>query len=131
MPILCIGEREREKDGGHFELLEEQLVSALKGVPPSMLKKLVIAYEPVWAIGKHSESAIGPADLQEMVIFIKKVLADILDRKVALKVPIIYGGAVEPENAPSLIAEGGISGFLVGHASAQVEQFLEILEACR
>jgi triosephosphate isomerase len=128
-PILCIGENVREKDGEHFEVLEKQLTSALTHVPQNTLKKLVIAYEPVWAIGKRSEDSIGPADLQEMVIFIKKVLTDLLDRRVALKVPILYGGSVEPENAPALIAEGGVSGFLVGHASAQIDSFLEIIKA--
>ena len=94
-PILCIGESVREDDGAHFGVLENQLTSALDKLPAQSLKKLVVAYEPVWAIGKHSGDAIGPAELQEMVIFIKKVLAEILGRTAALKVPILYGGSVE------------------------------------
>jgi len=72
-----------------------------------------------------------------MVIFIKKVLAEILGRTAALKVPILYGGSVEADlpaqagNASVLLREGGINGFLVGHASANLEQFLEIIHACR
>lgn len=130
-PILCIGETEREKDGEHVAVLERQLTTALDKLDAAALKKLVIAYEPVWAIGKRAENAIGPADLQEMVIFIKKILADLTDRSRALKVPILYGGSVEPENAAALMQEGGINGFLVGHASANLETFLPIINACR
>ncbi len=130
-PILCIGEREREHDGEHFEILENQLTSALKNIPKYSLKKLLVAYEPVWAIGKSSEFAMKSAELEEMVIFIRKVLADILDRQAALKIQILYGAAVEPQNAGYLIKEGGINGLLVGHASAQLDQFLEIIKACK
>jgi triosephosphate isomerase len=130
-PILCIGETERESDGEHVAVLERQLTTALDKLAPAALKKLVIAYEPVWAIGKHSVDAIDGAALEEMVIFIKKVLADLTDRTQALRVPVIYGGSVEPENAVSLLAEGGINGFLVGHASTTVETFLPIIQACK
>jgi triosephosphate isomerase len=110
--------------------LESQLTSALSGIPKHSLKKLVVAYEPVWAIGKHAQDAMKPSELQEMVIFIRKVIAEIIDRQAGLRVPILYGGAVERENAKILVEEGGVSGLLVGHASAQVDQFLEIIKAC-
>ena len=128
-PILCIGEREREHDGEHVTLLENQLVSALQQVPPASLKKLIIAYEPVWAIGKQGVDAMRPSDLQEMVIFIRKVMADTLDRATALRTPILYGGSVDGENAKALMAEGGVNGLLVGRASAQIDKFLEIIKA--
>ena len=128
-PVLCVGEREREADGEHFSFIETELESALRGLPPAVLKKLTVAYEPVWAIGRHAADAMKPAEVQEMVIFIRKVLSDILDRRAALKVPILYGGSVEPGNAADLIAEGGVGGFLVGHASAEVESFFEIIKA--
>lgn len=130
-PILCVGEREREADGEHFVFIEAQLSSALKNIPKSALRKLVIAYEPVWAIGKQASDAMKPADVREMLIFIRKVLADVLDRSTALKLPILYGGSVEPDNAPALLAEGGVSGFLVGHASTKLDDFLSILRSCR
>jgi triosephosphate isomerase len=130
-PILCVGERERENDGEHFSFIETQLSSALKNMPKNMLSKILIAYEPVWAIGKRSEDAMQPQQLQEMVIFIRKTLAELLDRKLALKIPVLYGGSVEPDNAKSLITEGGASGFLVGHASTDLESFLEIIKACK
>ncbi|HVZ75978.1 MAG TPA: triose-phosphate isomerase [Candidatus Paceibacterota bacterium] len=130
-PVLCIGERERGAEGEHFSDIEDQLSSALKNSAKGAMKKLVVAYEPVWAIGKRAEDAMKPQDLQQMVIFIKKTLAELLDRKMALKVPILYGGSVEPANASELVKESGVSGFLVGHASADLEQFLAILQACK
>ena len=130
-PILCVGERERESDGEHFGFIETQLTSALEALPPGATKKLVVAYEPVWAIGKRAEDAMRSADLQQMAIFIRKTLSDILDRRAALRIPILYGGSVEPINAASLVAEGGVNGFLVGHASTAAEPFLEIIKAVR
>jgi triosephosphate isomerase len=129
--VLCIGEAERQADGQHFSVIEKQLSSALEKLPLWAVGKIIIAYEPVWAIGKGPEDAMKPADLQEMDIFIKKTLAELLDRRSALRIPILYGGSVDATNALTLITEGGVSGFLVGRASAQIESFLEILKAVR
>jgi len=129
-PVLCVGEQERTPDGAHFNFIQEQLIAALRGAQ-SLASKLVVAYEPLWAIGKTAHDAMQPGEVEETVIFIRKTLADILGRKDALKVPILYGGSVEPENAAKLIADGGVNGFLVGHASADIDSFVEILKACR
>ncbi len=128
-PVLCVGETERKEDGSHFSYIEEQLSSALKGALPHAAK-MIVAYEPVWAIGKSAAEAMQPAELEETVIFIRKTLADLLGRTDALKIKILYGGSVEGENAQKLIAEGGVNGFLVGHASAQLDSFVEILRQC-
>lgn len=128
--VLCVGESERMPDGAHFTKIAEQLSSALDGAQ-SLASKLVVAYEPVWAIGKTAKDAMQPDEVEETVIFIRKTLADILGRKDALKVPILYGGSVEPANATKLISEGGVNGFLVGHASADIDSFVEILKACK
>lgn len=129
--ILCVGEQERDAGGSYFSVITGQLNSALNKFPKSEAGRLVIAYEPVWAIGKSAADAMQPQDLREMSIFIKKTLADIFERKAALRVPILYGGSVEPENAHTLIVEGGVSGFLVGHASAELDSFVEILKSCK
>lgn len=129
-PVLCVGEHERTQEGAHFNTIESQLRSALRG-SQSLLSKLVVAYEPVWAIGKSGADAMKPQELEETVIFIRKVLADILGRQLALKVPILYGGSVEAENAPQLIAEGNVGGLLVGRAGAKLDSFTEVLNACR
>lgn len=130
-PILCVGERERDEGGGHFNFISEQLSSALKNISQKGAKKLVVAYEPVWAIGKAAADAMRPQDLEQMVIFIKKVLAETLERTAALKVPILYGGSVDGTNAKDLVGFSGISGFLVGRASTRVESFVEIITAVR
>ena len=128
IPVLCVGELERKEDGSHFAFIEEQLASALRG-SISLASKLVVAYEPVWAIGKTAADAMASQELEETAIFIRKTLADILGRNDALKIPILYGGSVEAENAPTLLAEGGVGGFLVGHASAQLKTFNDLLYA--
>ena len=128
-PVLCVGERERDAAGTYLSFIENQLRSALLGSPRKGVP-LVVAYEPVWAIGKSAQDAMKPAELREMSIFIKKTLAQIFERPAALKVPILYGGSVEPENAAALMSEGDIDGFLVGHASADIKMFSEIVTAC-
>jgi triosephosphate isomerase len=125
-----VGETERLPDGSHFSYIAAQLSSALEGALPHAAKMLV-AYEPVWAIGKSATEAMQPSELEETVIFIRKTLADLLGRSDALKVPILYGGSVEGENAHALLTQGGVNGFLVGHASATLNSFVEILKACR
>ncbi len=126
-PLLCVGEGERTAEGAHFTFIEEQLTSALRGMQ-SIVEKLVVAYEPVWAIGKSASEAMKPQEVEETVIFIRKVLSDVLGREPARKVRVLYGGSVEGENAHTLLHDGGVNGFLVGHASATPESFIEILK---
>lgn len=129
--VLCVGERERDLAGDHFSFIKAQLSSALLNLPKKTISNLVIAYEPVWAIGKHASDAMSPQDIQETVIFIRKALTEILGRDAALKMYILYGGSVEAENAAAILKEGGVNGFLVGHASASLDTFLPILKACK
>ncbi len=127
--ILCIGETERDHAGAYLSVVTEQLSSALDKLPIIKTGKLVIAYEPVWAIGKSADDAMKGPDLREMSIFIKKTLTEYMERSAALKVPILYGGAVEASNARTLLQEGDVQGLLVGHASAQLDSFIEILKS--
>lgn len=126
--LVCVGEVERDPHGAHFGTIATQLTAALKYVSKSGAK-LAIAYEPVWAIGKSAAEAMKPADLEEMVIFIRKTLTDIFDRPTAIKIPILYGGSVDGTNVHDLLTQGGVAGFLVGRASTDVTSFLEIIRA--
>src|SRR3989344_353555 len=123
-PLVCVGETSRDQDGEHFEFLREQLKLSLAGLNRTTdARKLMLAYEPVWSIGKRAEDAIIPADLAQYVIFIKKVLVDMFGRATADLIPVLYGGSVESDNARALVSGTGINGFLVGHASLDARNF--------
>lgn len=129
-PLVCIGESHHDQDGEHFNLLREQIEIALKGLNrKSEATKIVIAYEPVWAIGKSGKDAMKPEDLAQSVIFIRKVLSDLFGGSVALKVPILYGGSVDASNVESLWKETAVSGFLVGRASLKPQVFKKLVES--
>jgi len=125
--ILCIGERERDADARYYDFLKLQLRASLAGLQRRLLQELIIAYEPIWAIGKSARDAMGPRDVREMTIFIRKVLSDLYDVETANAVTILYGGSAEDENTAALFVEGGIGGLLVGHASLNAEGFGKML----
>ncbi len=121
-PIICVGERERDVDGKFYAQVEGQVAAALKGVRKADLKNVIIAYEPVWAIGKKESEAMTPAQLQEMAIFIKKTLVEIYDASAAT-LPVLYGGSVTSANAQGLLEVNEIEGLLVGRASLDAKDF--------
>ncbi|MDB5194222.1 MAG: triosephosphate isomerase, triosephosphate isomerase [Parcubacteria group bacterium] len=130
VPLLCIGETSRDDEGNHLQFIQDQLKFSLEGIRRKEdAEKLIIAYEPVWAIGKRASEAMSPTDLAEMVIFIKKALTDIFGRDAADVIPVLYGGSVDGSNAEPLYKETGIRGFLVGRASLKSKEFCEIAEA--
>jgi triosephosphate isomerase len=129
-PLLCVGENERDEAGNHLQFIQDQLKQSLEGVRRKEdAAKLIIAYEPAWAIGKRSDEAVSPTDLAEMVIFIKKTLTDIFGREEADVIPVLYGGSVNINNAEPLYKETGIRGLLVGRASLDPKEFCQIAEA--
>ena len=124
-PIVCIGERERDSQGLFFNEIEEQIRSLAEGLTPVMLSRIVIAYEPIWAIGTGATATAE--DVKEMQLFIVSVLTKLYERKVAAKVHLIYGGSVKSSNAKELYEKGGMNGFLVGGASLQADEFATIV----
>ncbi|MBX3158833.1 MAG: triose-phosphate isomerase [Deltaproteobacteria bacterium] len=128
--ILCVGETLAERDGGRtLAVVEEQLAAGLAGVDAAWVPRLVVAYEPVWAIGTGRTAT--PAQAQEVHAHIRRRLADRLGAAAAETIRILYGGSVKPSNAEALIAEKDIDGSLVGGASLEAADFIAIVKAAR
>ncbi len=125
-PIVCVGERERDNNAHYLTLVREQVRAAFNTVPKVKAKAVVIAYEPIWAIGTGKTAT--PADAEEMKLYIQKILTDLYDRPTAAKVKILYGGSVKAANAEALFTEGNVDGFLIGGASLDAEEFGSIAQ---
>ncbi len=128
-PVLCVGESERDSDGRYLAYVREEITSALLPLSPRDRSRVVIAYEPIWAIGKTAADALSASDLAEMVLYIRKVLAEILPGKSSARTKVLYGGSVESENARALAGGTQIDGFLVGHASTDPVTFSKLVHA--
>ena len=124
-PVVCVGERERDERGDFFLFIETQIELAFKDLPKTRLKDIIIAYEPIWAIGIGINATVE--DIKEMQLFILKILTKHFGRSVASQVRIIYGGSVKADNATKLYQSGGIDGFLVGGASLNPAEFSAII----
>ena len=127
-PILCVGERERDGEGRYLSTIREQITTALSPLLPKERGDIVVAYEPLWAIGKTAEAAISAPDLAEMALYIRKVLSELLPGKTATRSVVLYGGSVEPENIRALAGGSGIDGFLIGHASTDPRVFAVLVK---
>lgn len=128
-PILCVGEKTRDKDGNHLSFIKEQIKECLTGVQKKNLVGLIVAYEPIWAIGKSYKESMNPTDIHETTLFIKKVAGELFGKDIADSWKILYGGSVEAENVAAVVKYGNVDGFLVGHASLVPENFSTILKA--
>ncbi len=126
-PILCVGETEGERDDEETDRkLRQQIQDDLAGVPDERLGEVVIAYEPIWAIGTGRVATT--AQVQEAIAFIRALVGD-RDLAAAERVRILYGGSVKPENAAELLALDDVDGALVGGASLLAESFAQIVAA--
>lgn len=127
IPILCVGEVLGEREANRtFEVVGEQVQSAIVGLTPQQARELVIAYEPVWAIGTGKTAT--PDQAQEVHAFIRERYAALCDKTVANLVRILYGGSVKPDNVDSLMAQPDVDGLLVGGASLEVGSFKRIVQ---
>lgn len=125
-PVLCIGENLQEHEAKRMEeVLKSQLSSCLRGVPKEDASRLIIAYEPVWAIGTGKIPKEG--QIEKAHTHIRKLLEGLFGKAKALKIPILYGGSVKGENASKIASEKNVDGVLVGGASLKPEVFAEIV----
>ena len=126
-PVLCVGERlEERKSGRAEEIVSSQLKGCLSGINPSQVEKIVIAYEPVWAIGTGETAT--PHQAQQMHRFIRENLQEMFGESVANSVRIQYGGSVKPDNIKQLMQQQDVDGALVGGASLNAASFVKIVK---
>lgn len=123
--IACFGETKRDKEGNYLAELENDVKQSLSLVKRELFENLIVAYEPVWAIGGTTPAT--PSECFEVVIALRRALASLAGIDYAKKVNIIYGGAVTKESSKQFLEEGGVDGLLLGRASQNVSTFTEII----
>lgn len=129
-PIICVGETLLEREAGRaYTVVETQIKGALTGLRPEQVQELILAYEPVWAIGTGKTAT--PSQAEEMHAHIRKTIALLFGAEIAHGVRILYGGSVKPENAEELLGRSEIDGALVGGSSLQADSFAAIANAAK
>ena len=127
-PILCVGETLAERESGStLKVVQTQLEAGLEGVSKEQAATLIVAYEPVWAIGTGKVATSDQA--QEVHAFIRGLLTKLFTEPVAQKVRILYGGSMKPANAPELLAQKDIDGGLIGGAALEARSFVDLVNA--
>jgi triosephosphate isomerase len=130
VPIVCVGELLEERQAGRTgQVIRDQFEGSLAGLTEEQMAKVVIAYEPVWAIGTGQVAT--PAQAEEVHLDLRKIIAGRYNARIADGVRIQYGGSVKPDNAAELLAQPDIDGALVGGASLKAGDFLAIVTACK
>lgn len=124
--IICIGETTRDSQGHYLRALRDQINGSLRAITKAQLKKLIIAYEPVWAIGEGNQ-AMTTHDLHQMLLYIKKQLIELYGKSAADSVPVVYGGSVDETNAHAIVYDSGVDGLLVGRKSLNPYTFSTII----
>lgn len=127
--ILCVGEGHRDHNGHYLSHIETQVRKGLTQITKAKLNQVIVAYEPIWAVGTGKNATAD--DIHEMKLFIEKILSDLYGRNLAQKVRIIYGGSVNAQNAGELHANGMMDGFLVGGESLHADEFAKIVKLVR
>ena len=126
IPVLCIGESEQERDGKNtFSVLDKQVKNGLKDLGSELLKKLVLAYEPIWAIGTGKTASVD--QVNEVHKYLRTLMGQLFSSTFADNIRILYGGSVKPENVKELMALEDVDGALVGGASLDPEKFIKII----
>jgi len=125
--ILCVGEKQRDEHGFYLSTVQEQLTLGLKGVQKKDATRVIIAYEPIWAISSHALRPANPDEIEEMMLYIMKILVSIFGKNVAPKMMTIYGGTANPKDSPAMLALDHVDGLLVGRESLNPKNFSKII----
>ena len=132
-PILCVGETESERSFGETaDVIRDQVIGGLSEVSDDDVDKVIVAYEPVWAISSTKAAKLAsPDEIAEVVKLIHKVLADTYGKELAEKVPVLFGGSVNTSNAGAYLTVPGVNGLLIGGASLILSEFTDIIEIAK
>lgn len=132
-PILCIGETESERSFGETrDVIRDQLIGGLTEVSEEDVPRILVAYEPVWAISGHGEAKLAtPDEVAEVAKLVREILADVYGKKTAEEVPVLFGGSVNPSNVGAYLTVPGANGVLVGGSSLILGEFLDIIEVAK
>jgi triosephosphate isomerase len=126
-PILCVGELLEQREAGNTEsVVKDQVTSGLKDVGKDLIGDVIVAYEPVWAIGTGKTAT--PEDADGVHLFIRTVISQLYSKETSDNMRILYGGSVKPDNIDGLMAKSNIDGALVGGASLKADSFLRIIK---
>ena len=133
IPILCIGETESERAFGETaDVIRDQLLGGLSEVSEEEIEKVLIAYEPVWAISSTKASKLAsPDEVSEVIKMIRTTLKDTYGKSVAEKVPVLFGGSVNPSNAGAYLTIPGVNGLLAGGSSLILSEFIDIIDVAK
>ncbi len=133
IPILCVGETESERAFGETaDVIRDQIVGGLTDVGDDDLDKVIIAYEPVWAISSTKVAKLAsPDEVSEAIKMIKKILCDVYGEKKTAGIPIMFGGSVNPSNAGAYLTVPGVNGLLIGGASLILGEFIDIINTAK
>lgn len=127
--VLCVGEAEKQKEEAFPRIIRDELHEGLARVKKSLFRNLVIAYEPIWAISTMARGrADTPKNVYEITTIIRRELYRMVGKRIASKIPVIYGGSVDNKNAYAFVKEGAVDGLLVGGASLDAEKFVKLVK---
>ncbi len=128
LPIICIGETLEEKEQGKtFQIIEKEFRESLQGIAKPQVNKIIIAYEPLWAISANQGKDCSSDDALTVALYIKKLAGEVFGKKAVEEIRVLYGGSVDAKNAKAYLENEAVSGLLVGGASLNIKEFLSIV----
>lgn len=129
IPIVCIGEKHRDKEGWYISEIKDQIEVLSKENGVKVFSKIVIAYEPLWAIGKDAVREATVEECREVLLFVRKIVSDLAGQKAGNALSLLYGGSVNELNAKQYLEEGGAQGLLVGRVSRDPKKMKQLVQS--